>query len=91
MNTRTSHSTTLKLNPLYRLQWEQAQQAHVLLYPEGMVKLNQSTAEILKLCDGSRTLDELVAELEVAFGTLDLLSDVTTFVDHAKERGWLLH
>ena len=24
----------------FRLQWEQAQGCHVLLYPEGMVKLN---------------------------------------------------
>ena len=38
-----------------RLQWEPAQNAHVLLYPEGMVKLNASAGEILKRCDGQRT------------------------------------
>lgn len=80
---------TLKLNPLYRLQWEQAQQAHVLLYPEGMVQLNQSAAEILKLCDGSRSLEELVSDLETAFGTSGLMDEVVTFIDHAKQRGWL--
>ena len=37
----------------FRLQWEPAQNAHVLLYPEGMVKLNGSAGEILKRCDGS--------------------------------------
>lgn len=89
MTQLTSNADRLKLNPLYRLQWEQAQQAHVLLYPEGMVRLNQSAAEILKLCDGSRTLDQLITELEVTFGTSGLMADVTTFVDHAKERGWL--
>jgi pyrroloquinoline quinone biosynthesis protein D len=31
-----------RLNRLFRLQWEEAQQAYVLLYPEGMVKLNLS-------------------------------------------------
>ena len=31
----------------FRLQWEPAQESHVLLYPEGMVKLNQSAGEIL--------------------------------------------
>jgi pyrroloquinoline quinone biosynthesis protein D len=41
--------TALKLKPIFRLQWEPAQNAHVLLYPEGMVKLNQSAGEILKL------------------------------------------
>jgi hypothetical protein len=39
----------------FRFQWEPAQGCHVLLYPEGMVKLNQSAGEILKRCDGART------------------------------------
>ena len=41
---------------LYRLQWEEAQKAHVLLYPEGMIQLNGSAGEILRRCDGERTL-----------------------------------
>ena len=40
----------------FRLQWEPAQEAHVLLYPEGMVKLNGSAGEIMKRCDGARTV-----------------------------------
>jgi len=36
------------LSRLFRLQWEEAQNSYVLLYPEGMVKLNQSAGEILK-------------------------------------------
>ena len=52
------------LNKLFRLQWEPAQDAHVLLYPEGMVKLNQSAAEILKRCDGTRDMNALIADLE---------------------------
>ncbi|MDE2371087.1 MAG: pyrroloquinoline quinone biosynthesis peptide chaperone PqqD, partial [Burkholderiales bacterium] len=35
----------------FRLQWEAAQDCHVLLYPEGMVKLNGSAGEIMKRCD----------------------------------------
>ena len=42
------------------LQWEPAQEAHVLLYPEGMVKLNGTAAAILTRCDGARTLDDRV-------------------------------
>ena len=38
-----------------RLQWEPAQDAHVLLYPEGMVKLNGSAGAIMSRCDGERT------------------------------------
>ncbi len=46
----------LSFSPMHRLQWEEAQQKNVILYPEGMVELNQSSAEILKLCDGTRQL-----------------------------------
>ena len=51
----------------FRLQWEEVQQAWVLLYPEGMVKLNGSAGEILRRCDGERRVDEIVADLERAF------------------------
>ena len=74
---------------LYRLQWEEAQQAHVLLFPEGMVKLNQSAGEILRRCDGTRSVAELTAELETAFGTTNLGPDVEAFLVHARSRGWL--
>jgi pyrroloquinoline quinone biosynthesis protein D len=72
-----------------RLQWEPAQQAHVLLYPEGMVKLNGSAGAILERCDGVRTVAEIVADLERAFGTTNLTDDVTAFVELALERRWL--
>ena len=72
-----------------RLQWEPAQQAHVLLYPEGMVKLNGSAAEILKRCDGRRTVQEIVADLETAFGATGLLKDVTSFMEFAITKRWL--
>lgn len=78
------------LASLYRLQWEPTQEAHVLLYPEGMVKLNQSAGEILKRCDGTLTVDELIATLEQAFETQGLRPDVIAFVTHARERGWLV-
>src|SRR5690606_13285914 len=56
----------------FRLQWEPAQGAHVLLYPEGMVKLNGSAAEILRRCTGELTLDEITADLERTFETTGL-------------------
>jgi len=72
-----------------RLQWEPAQEAHVLLYPEGMVKLNGSAGAILERCDGVRTVEEIVADLERAFGATNLTEDVAAFVGLALERGWL--
>jgi pyrroloquinoline quinone biosynthesis protein D len=73
----------------FRLQWEPAQQAHVLLYPEGMVKLNGSAGEILKRCDGARTVGEIVTDLESTFATNGLANDVTAFVSVALEKRWL--
>lgn len=73
----------------YRLQWEDAQDAHVLLYPEGMVKLNGSAGAIMSRCDGVRTIAEIVADLETAFGATGLEGDVKAFVALALERHWL--
>lgn len=74
---------------LYRLQWEEAQQAHVLLFPEGMVKLNRSAGEILSRCDGSRTTAQIVAELEAAFETTALESEIQSFLASATQKGWV--
>lgn len=81
--------TTPKLSRLFRLQWEEAQQAYVLLYPEGLVRLNPSAAEILKRCDGSRTVDDMVRELEAAFQATGLEEDVLALLAEARQRGWL--
>ncbi|HVN45859.1 MAG TPA: pyrroloquinoline quinone biosynthesis peptide chaperone PqqD [Steroidobacteraceae bacterium] len=72
-----------------RLQWEEAQQAHVLLYPEGMVKLNGSAGAILSRCDGARTVREIVADLEQAYGAAGLAGDVLAFLRLALEKHWL--
>jgi pyrroloquinoline quinone biosynthesis protein D len=74
---------------LYRLQWEEVQQAHVLLFPEGMIKLNGSAGEILRRCDGQRSAAEIIGELETAFGTTGLGSDVDAFLKFATEKGWV--
>jgi pyrroloquinoline quinone biosynthesis protein D len=72
-----------------RLQWEEAQAAHVLLYPEGMVKLNGTAGAILTRCDGVRCLDEIVADLERSYGASGLAADVNAFVTYALEKQWL--
>ena len=83
------HNLPLKFSPLHRLQWEEAQQKHVILYPEGMVELNQSSTEILKLCDGQHTLTDIVTELEQKFATTGLINDITHFLEIALNNGWI--
>lgn len=73
----------------FRLQWEPVQNAYVMLYPEGMITLNTSAAEILRRCDGSRTIDEIVAELEAAFQRNDLRSEIVSFLEGAARQGWV--
>lgn len=72
-----------------RLQWEPAQEAHVLLYPEGMVKLNSSAGAILSRCDGVRTVAQIVADLERTYGMTGLADDVSAFVALALDKNWL--
>jgi pyrroloquinoline quinone biosynthesis protein D len=73
----------------FRLQWEPAQACHVLLYPEGMVKLNQSAGEILQRCDGARDISAIVADLEGAFSVQGLRDEVLGFVQVAAQQRWL--
>jgi pyrroloquinoline quinone biosynthesis protein D len=72
-----------------RLQWEPAQNTHVLLYPEGMIKLNGSAGEIMKRCDGVRTLTEITSDLERAFATTGLGDEVAAFIAMALQNKWL--
>ncbi len=53
---------------------------NVLLYPEGIFKLNQSGAEIFLRCDGSRDILVLVTDLEQTFNTSGLGNDVRAFI-----------
>ena len=78
-----------RLRELFRLQWEPVQDAYVLLYPEGMVKLNPSAGEILSRCDGTHELDDIIDELEMLFNSSGLATDVYQFIDHARQRGWV--
>lgn len=73
----------------FRFQWEEAQACFVLLYPEGMVKLNSAAGEILKRCDGERTVGDIISELEAQFSVPDLADDVLEFFVEAHGKGWI--
>ncbi len=73
----------------FRLQWEPAQEAHVLLYPEGQVVLNASAAEIMSRCDGVRTVADIVTDIERTHSLTGIADDVAAFVALALEKRWL--
>ncbi|WP_051848853.1 pyrroloquinoline quinone biosynthesis peptide chaperone PqqD [Thiomonas sp. FB-Cd] len=78
-----------RISSRFRLQWEDVQGAWVLLYPEGMVKLNDSAGEIMKRCDGARDVQQIVADLEQAFDAQGLAGDVSSFLDIATKHLWI--
>lgn len=89
MSDLPSLNQTPSLTPGFRFQWEEAQDAWVLLYPEGMVTLGGSAGEILKHCDGEKTLLQVCEALEAQFPGAELRDDVLEFVAEACGRGWL--
>lgn len=79
-----------RIAPGMRLQFEQAQDGWVLLYPEGMAQLNPSAAEILKRCDGSKTIAQITTELEALFNASGIEPEVQQLAQEGKRRGWLV-
>jgi pyrroloquinoline quinone biosynthesis protein D len=70
-----------------RLQYDEVREEHVLLVPEGVVRLNPTAAEVLELCDGERSLEEIVDTLSGRYEGSDLRSDVRGLVDGMTQRG----
>jgi pyrroloquinoline quinone biosynthesis protein D len=70
-----------------RLQYDQVRAEHVLLVPEGVVRLNSTAAQVLELCDGERTLDEIVRALSARYDGADLCDDVRELVEALAQRG----
>ena len=76
--------------PTFRLQWEEAQNGYVILYPEGMIKLNPAAGEILSRVDGQTTVAALIEDLQQKFPDAETLdADVFTFLSTANEHQWI--
>jgi len=70
-----------------RLRYDEVREEHVLLIPEGAVRLNPTAAEVLELCDGERSLDAIVGELSSRYNGADVRDDVQQLVDAMTARG----
>lgn len=78
-----------RLSHGYRFQWEPGQQRHVLLYPEGMVQLNETAAAILSFCDGKHSVADILERVTQEFDATDYSDDIKEFLGEAYGRGWL--
>lgn len=72
-----------------RLKYDKARQTDLLLLPERVVALNPTAGAILWLCDGNRTIAQIIAELETRYEQADLQADILELLTQAKDKGWL--
>jgi len=90
MSDKISSDDRFGLARHFRFQWEEAQGGYVLLYPEGMVKLNGSAGEVLKRVDGKKTAGDIVNELRAAFPDVpDMEGDVMAMLELAHGKDWI--
>ena len=73
-----------------RLRYDEVREEHLLLVPEGAVRLNPTAAEVLGLCDGDRSLDDIVGVLAERYNGSDIGDDVRGLVDAMTQRGLLV-
>ena len=70
-----------------RLRYDEVREEHLLLIPEGAVRLNATAAEVLELCDGERLLDDIVGALSTRYEGADLRDDVRGLIDAMAQKG----
>jgi pyrroloquinoline quinone biosynthesis protein D len=80
----------VKLAPGRQLQKDPVGQGHILISRTGPVRLNETAATILDLCDGTRTREGIVARVVRLKNDDSLADDVRDFLDAAARRGWIV-
>ena len=84
------HGDVYKISPNHRFQLEEAQNCYVILFPEGIVKLNPSAGEILNLVDGKNTVLDVISSLKNKFKDAgDIDKDIISMFEFALEKAWI--
>lgn len=79
-----------QLMPGARLHYDKVRERHVLLFPEGALALNQPAVDVLELCDGERSIDEIAQVLSERYSGADVREDVGRLVTSIAERGLVI-
>jgi len=90
--TMISPACCYEIRPPFLFRWEDSQQAHVLLYPEGIVKLNTTGGEILQRCDGKTSVAELIDQLALSYNASNvdaIRNGVLNFLEVSHGKGWI--
>lgn len=87
---RLSPGDIMELHPNFHFRWEEPQNAYVLLYPEGIVKLNDTAAEILDVCArGDCSIAEGSALLASRYEHPRIEGEIMQFMELAYAKGWI--
>jgi len=89
MSDAITRTAVLEVAHMFRVQWEQAQNCYVVLYPEGMVKLSTTAGEIMKRIDGESSVAQIIGDLTESFAGADVEQDVLKFLEVAHGNGWI--
>jgi pyrroloquinoline quinone biosynthesis protein D len=73
-----------------RLRYDDVREEHLLLVPEGAVRLNPTAAAVLELCDGERSLEEIVGVLSARYDDAEIGDDVRGLLDAMGQRGLVI-
>ena len=79
-----------KIASHHRFQWEKAQDCYVILFPEGMVKLNGGAGEVLNLVNDNLSVEKITEELTKKFPDADgIEKDIIGMIEMALEKAWI--
>ena len=79
----------IQISDDYSLQWDQTKGYNMLVYADGVVKLNKSANKILVRCNGENTATDIVKELQDIFPEVELAEDVHAFLQESLQNGWI--
>jgi pyrroloquinoline quinone biosynthesis protein D len=77
------------LAPAIVLRHDRARDTDLLLLPERVVVLRGGAGTVVGLCDGNRSMRDIVDELAERFPGAPVAIDVPAFLERLREEGWL--
>jgi pyrroloquinoline quinone biosynthesis protein D len=84
-----SNSARPRLADKVRLKWDAVRSKHLLLFPEGVLVLNPTAHEILELCDGRRTFEEIIKMLGERYQNNAIEADVKEILQKLADKNFV--
>jgi len=69
--------------------WGTQGEERVVLFPEGMIRVQGTGQKVLELCDGRRTVEDIVTALSAAYSEADpvkIREDVVSFLEALQQK-----